>query len=140
MARWRSLILRKKGRKVGGHLIGRFCHGQSVRARNLDSRVGGHLVGRFCRRPPSPCTWWSHRNPGCFQVRACCLSTYTCSLLDAPQGPSELPQCDDLLFLLFAQDIAHVTGAICPLVSVNVPDFIVGRFSADPHWPVLGDP
>ena len=78
--------------------------------------------------PAVPCTWWSHRNPGCFQVRACCLSTHTGGLLDAPQGPSELPQCDDLLFLLFAQDIAHVTEAICPLVSVNVPDFIVGRF------------
>ena len=26
-------------------------------------------------------------------------------------APSELPQCDDLLFLLFAQDIAHAEGA-----------------------------
>ena len=31
--------------------------------------------------------------------------------LYAPQGPSELPQCDDLLFLLFAQDIAQARGA-----------------------------
>jgi hypothetical protein len=25
-------------------------------------------------------------------------------------------------------------------VGVNVPGFIVGRFSDDLHWPVLGDP
>jgi hypothetical protein len=33
-----------------------------------------------------------------------------------------------------------LTEAIGPLVRVNVPGFIVGRFSGDPHWPVLGDP
>lgn len=32
-----------------------------------------------------------------------------------------------------------LTEAICPFVRVNVPDFIVGRFSGDQHWPVLGD-
>ena len=31
--------------------------------------------------------------------------------LDAPQGASELPQRDDLLFFLFAQDIAQSSGA-----------------------------
>jgi hypothetical protein len=33
-----------------------------------------------------------------------------------------------------------LTEAIDPLVRVNVPGFTVGRFSGDPHWPVLGDP
>jgi ATP-dependent DNA ligase len=33
-----------------------------------------------------------------------------------------------------------LTEAIGPLDRVNVPGFIVGRFSGDPHWPVLSDP
>jgi RHS repeat-associated protein len=32
-----------------------------------------------------------------------------------------------------------LTEAISPLVRVNVPGSIVGRFSGDPQWPVLGD-
>ena len=59
---------------------------------NRPAKVGGHLVGRFCRRSPSPRTGWSHRDPGRFQVSACGFSTYTGSLLDAPQGPSEASQ------------------------------------------------
>jgi hypothetical protein len=43
------------------------------------------------RRPHAP--GWSHRDPGRFQVSACGFSTYTGSLLDAPQGPSEASQC-----------------------------------------------
>jgi hypothetical protein len=38
-------------------------------------------------------------------------STDTCCFLDAPPRPSELPECDDLFFLFFAQDIAHVDEA-----------------------------
>src|SRR6266576_1866508 len=53
--------------------------------------VGGHLVGRFCRCSPSPASRWSYRDPRRLQVSACCFSTYTSGLLDAPQGPSELP-------------------------------------------------
>jgi len=41
------------------------------------------------------------------------------------------------LFLLFAQDIAHADGGYTAPRRVNVPGFIVGRFSGDPHWPVL---
>jgi hypothetical protein len=32
-----------------------------------------------------------------------------------------------------------LTEAIGPLARVNVPGFIVGQFSGDHHWPVLGD-
>jgi len=42
-------------------------------------------------------------------------------LLDPPQRPAQLSQCDDLLFLIVAQDIAH---ALEPnwLVAFNVPN------------------
>jgi hypothetical protein len=40
----------------------------------------------------------------------------------------------------FYRTLLMLTEAIGPLVRVNVPGFIVGRFSGDPHWPVLGDP
>ena len=73
-------------------------------------RVGGHLVGRFCRRSPSPCSRWPHRDPGRFQIGACRFPTHTGGLLDAPQRPAQPSQRDDLLFLLFAQDIAHGDG------------------------------
>jgi hypothetical protein len=43
-----------------------------------------------------------------------------------------------LLFFLFAQGIAHVGGAYPPS-SMSRPVAIVGRFSTDNHWPVLGD-
>ncbi|MGO9539488.1 MAG: hypothetical protein ACLPN2_02720, partial [Terriglobales bacterium] len=40
-----------------------------------------------------------------------------------------------------AQDVAHIDEGYMPHAEINVPDLIlVGRFSSDPHWPVLGDP
>ena len=50
-------------------------------------------------------------------------------LLDAPQGPSELPQRDDLLFLFFAQDIAHADGGYRPSRQSQCPGFY--------RWPVF---
>jgi len=62
-------------------------------------------------------------------------------LLDAPQWPSEPPKGNHLLFFRFAQDIAHIDEGYMPHAEINVPRLIlVGRFSGDPHWPVLGDP
>ena len=88
------------------------------------------------RRPPP--TRRTHCDPGCFQINACRFSTHTSGLLDAPKRPAEPSQCDDLLFLFFVQDIAHADGAYP--AGFNVPNVvIVGRFSADNHWPVLGD-
>src|SRR6266853_1624330 len=84
---------------------------ESVVPKRLSAKVGGHLVGRFCRCSPSPRTRWSHGDPNRFQVCAGCLSAHTRGLLDAPQRPSEPSQCYDLLFLLFAQDVAHADGA-----------------------------
>ena len=95
-----------------------------------------------------PSTRWSHRDPGCFQVCARRFPAHTRGLLDAPQGPSEPPQCDDLLFLLFAQDIAHADGAYkasrrsqCPglysLAGFQVT--LIGRFWVTPEG-LRGDP
>ncbi len=117
--------------RVGGHLVGRFCQ----------LRVGGHLVGRFCGRPPSPTAGRSQRDPGGFQVSTCSFATYTGSPLDTPQRPSQRPQCYDLLFLFFAQDIAHTDAGYEALRRSQCPGcvVIVGRFSGDHHWPDLGD-
>lgn len=32
-----------------------------------------------------------------------------------------------------------LSGAVGPLVRINVPRFIAGRFSGDLHWPALRD-
>ena len=56
MARWRSLILRKKGRKVGGHLIGRFCRGPHAALRITTPESGVTSLAGFAgaRRPHAP--------------------------------------------------------------------------------------
>ena len=52
--------------------------------------------------------------------------------LNAPQRPSQPPQRDDLLFLFFAQDIAHVTERNLS-VQFNVPIQLS-------RWPVFRCP
>jgi hypothetical protein len=79
--------------------------------------------------------------PGGFQVSTRGFATHTGGLLDTSQRPSQPPQCDDLLFLFFAQDIAHSDAGHEALRRSQCPGWvvIVGRFSGDHHWPVLGD-
>ena len=87
---------------VGGHLldgINRFCA----------AGVGGHLIGRFCRFTP-PLTRRSIVDTGGFQVCGRRLTSYPGSSLDPPQRPSQPPQGNDLLFILFAQDVTHIDG------------------------------
>jgi len=55
-------------------------------------------------------------------------------LLDTMQGPSELSQCDDLLFLSLAQDIANADGdshvtSVHPSVAA-MPAKVLGRPAA----------
>jgi hypothetical protein len=79
--------------------------------------------------------------PGRFQVSSGRLPTHPGLLLDAPQWPSESSQGNHLLFFRFAQHVAHIDEGYMPHAKINVPGLIlVGRFSTDPHWPVLGDP
>ena len=122
------------GARVGGHLVGRFwiCRGSGTRWPVLRSaRVGGHLVGRFCRRPAAPTARRPDGDAGGLQVGAGGFPADAGFLLDAPQRPAQPPQRDDLLSLLFAQDIAHVDGGY-PSVAVNVlPQF---------RWPVFSCP
>src|SRR5271165_6328943 len=56
------------------------------------------------------------------------------------KGHPSLPSAITCCFFSSLKTLLMLTEAISPLVSVNVPGFIVGRFSGDPHWPVLGDP
>ena len=102
-------------------------------------RVGNHSVGRFCGRT-SPLARRPEGDPCGFQIRGCRLPPYTGRSLDASQRPSQSPQRDDLLFVLFAQDVTHIVGGYRPRARVNVlNEVIVGRFSGDYVWPVLGD-
>jgi hypothetical protein len=51
------------------------------------------------------------------------------------------PQGYDLLFFRFAQDVAHTNEGYCLALESTSPSLtLVGRFSGDLHWPVLGDP
>jgi hypothetical protein len=71
-------------------------------------RVGGHLYGPFCRIP-CPSTWRTHRDSIGPEIGSGHLAANMCRSLNGPQRPSQPPQRDDLLFLFFAQDIAHLT-------------------------------
>jgi predicted nucleic acid-binding protein len=53
------------------------------------------------------------------------------AILKLLDRPSELPQCDNLLFLLFAQDIAHADRGYKPSRHSQCPGLY--------RWPVLGD-
>ena len=75
-------------------------------------RVGGHLVGRFCRSGSTPGAWWPQRDSSLSQIRGGSFPPHTCILLNAPQRPSQPPQRDDLLFLRFVQDVFHRTESI----------------------------
>src|SRR6185369_5026424 len=90
-----------------GDTVGRFW--PSSASAPVD-RSGGHLIGRFCRCPPSPAAGSSNGDSGGLEVSSRRLPPNACFLLDAPQRPAQPPQRDDLLSLLFAQDIAHVDG------------------------------
>jgi hypothetical protein len=86
---------------VGGHSVGRFCRGV---------KVGGYLVGRFCRLP-SPASRWAKWDPGGSQVTGGCFATNASLTFNLAQRPPQAAQREDLLLLVFAQDIAHVEGA-----------------------------
>ena len=53
--------------------------------------------------------------------------------------PDSLSSAEEISFFSSLKTLLMLTEAIGPLVRVNVPGFTVGRFSGDPHWPVLGD-
>jgi hypothetical protein len=58
----------------------------------------------------------------------------------AAKGHPSLPSAITCCFFSSLKASLILIKAIGPLVRVNVPGLIVGRFSGDPHWPVLGDP
>jgi hypothetical protein len=140
----------KPGGRSNG--IGRFCFFLSSKVfgvevdregRSCRVRPGGHLVpvGRFCRRSPSPRPRRQHSTADRFQIGS----------RRSPDAPRPLARCaavairesplgNHLLFF-FAQDVAHIDEGYMPHAEISVPGLIlVGRFSSDPHWPVLGDP
>ena len=107
--------------------------------RFLGRRVGGHLYGRFCRIP-SPPTRWTHRDSRSPEIGSGSFAANVCRSLNAPQRPSQPSQRDDLLFLFFAQDIAHVTERNLSASSMSRFSYLIGRFSVVHVWPVLGVP
>jgi hypothetical protein len=54
-------------------------------------------------------------------------------LLNAPQRPSQPSQRDDLLFLFFAQDIAHVTECNAPPVQCPDSAISLAGFQVSTH-------
>ena len=91
---------RRPPARVGGHL-GR-------NGRIWPREVGGHLRsnGRICR-PFAPAATPAHTNPRRAEVAADRFSAHTRRRLDAPEGPAQAPQRQNLLLLLFVQDVAH---------------------------------
>jgi hypothetical protein len=75
-------------------------------------------------------------------VRAsgCGLPADAGHLLDRSQRPAHPARRYHLLLLLFTQNIAHVDGAYFLRLSQCPGYVLIGRFSGDHHWPVLGDP
>ena len=86
----------------------RICIAKRIRRRWTDGvRVGGHRAdrnGRFCRRAP---TGRLDGNSCGLQVSACRFTTYPSFLPDATKRPSQPPQSDDLLLLLFVVRSRH---------------------------------
>ena len=78
----------------------------------LSAKVGDHLIGRFCRRLPSPTAGWAKGDPGGFQIGGRRFATNAGVPLDSPQRPAQPPKGDDLLFLLFVQDVTHIAEGI----------------------------
>jgi hypothetical protein len=76
---------------------------------------------------------------GFFQILARGLTANSGCFLNAPQRPSQPPQRNNLVSFLSSQNVAHIDRAYTPSVNV-LSQFLIGRFSGDPVWPVLGDP
>ena len=102
----KSYTIVRQARRVGGHR----WPGLAELGDREGGQVGGHLIGRFYRCPPPPTSRSPNGDSGGFEVSPRRFPANTCLLLDAPQRPAQPPQRDDLLSLLFAQDIAHVDG------------------------------
>ena len=105
------------------------------------SGLGGHLVGRFCRRSPSP------RHPA-DAPRSRPLSGRHRRFPDAPRslarcaasGHPSRPSAMTCCFFSSLKTLLMPTEATClPPESMSRALILVGRFSGDPHWPVLGD-
>ena len=130
--------LARAGSRTAAGLLFRFWRWQIGRL--FGRRVGGHLYGRFCRRGriPAPTARRPHRNPRRLQVAAGRFPPDPRRSFNPPQRPAQPPQGNHLLFLFFAQDIAHVDGGYSPSGSMSWLSYLVGRFSGDHLWPVLG--
>ena len=87
-----------------------------------------HPIARFCRRSFAPSPWWTNRNPCGFQVACRSLTPDPCRFLDAPQRPAQLAQRDDLLSLLFVQEIAHLAEDKSPRVQCPESSFRLASF------------
>jgi hypothetical protein len=96
-------------------------------------------MARF-RRIPTPPTRWTHPDSRSPEICSGGFAADVRRSLNAPQRPSQPSQRDDLLFLFFAQDIAHVKERNLPASSMSRFTYPVGRFSGVHVWPVLGVP
>ena len=118
--------------KVGGHLYGRFWTGLC--------RLRGSVVTSLAGFAGAGCAPAARRPDGDarrLQISGRRLPANAGLLLDSPQRPAQPAQRDDLLFLFFVQDIAHIDGGYssrldqCPDSLLSLAGFqvtTIGRF------------
>jgi len=78
----------------GALIYGRFCRDRGaadLMGRSYRRRVGDHLVGRFCWQVPSPTAGWPISDSSGFQIAGHCLATDAGLSLDSAQRPSQSP-------------------------------------------------
>jgi hypothetical protein len=152
------LQARRLHAKPCGHPIGRFCALRfcfSLRRKVFGVAVGVDRLGRFGASEPvvtpfSLAGFAGSRRPHAPGGRTAIPATFryapavsrrtpvSCSM--RRHWPSKSSQGNHLLFFRFAQDVVHIGEGYMAHAEINVPGLIlVGRFSSDPHWPVLGD-
>ena len=98
-------------------------------------RVGGHLYGRFWLLATPP-TRSPYRDSGSLEIPGGGFPPNLGSALNPPQRPAKPAQCNDLLLLLFTQDIHRRRVNLLP--SMSWVSYLIGRFSGVHRWPDLG--
>jgi len=101
----------------------------SSRSTPRQTRWSPHPHWPFLPAVAVPTLPGTHSNPGRFQVGTGSLPAHPGFLLDAPQWASESSQGYNLLFFLFAQDVAHTDEGYClASESTSRSLILVGRF------------
>src|SRR6266849_6564442 len=100
--------------------------------------VGDPRTGRIWRRQLAA-TLWPNGDLRRGEVARDRLSSNPGFPLNFAQGPAQLAQCEDLLSLRIAQDVAHSCRSTTASSHWSTSQRSTGRFCRDHDWPDLGD-